>query len=342
MTPLSPLAWLYGLATKLRNALYDRQIFKSYHPGVRVISIGNLTTGGTGKTPLVALTAKLLAKKGEKVCVLTRGYGRKDPGRQVLVSDGERVLADATTGGDEPVELARKLIGKAAVIADRDRLSASAWAKENLGSTCFVLDDGFQHRRIKRDIDIVCVDATDPFGNGELLPEGRLREGKSSLNRANAVVITRADLVDDTAAIEREIAQQAPAAKIFRSRSRLCRIVELKGYVDESPKAIDLASLPTVFAFCAIGNPSAFFRQLRSIDLRVGGSKAFRDHHRFTSSDVTDFEDAARRSKCEVLVTTAKDAVRLTNLVFSMPCYVVEMEIEIDDIDEFQKLISSS
>src|SRR6185503_7633483 len=176
MNPLSPLGWIYGFVADARNSLYDRQIFRSEALGALTVSIGNLTVGGTGKTPLVAYVARLLSDNGESVCVLTRGYGRKNAAEQVLVSDGRRVLCDALTGGDEPVELAYKLLGKAAVIANRDRIAAARWAIENLGAKAFVLDDAFQHRKAKRDVDIVCIDSTNPFGNGESLPAGILRE----------------------------------------------------------------------------------------------------------------------------------------------------------------------
>ena len=152
---LRAAGWLFGKIADIRNSLYDRDIFKSYSLGARTISIGNITTGGTGKTPLVAYVAKILAEAGEKVCILTRGYGRDSAGR-VLVSDGEKVLVDARTGGDEPVELARKLIGRAIVVADADRVAAAKWAKEKFGITAFVLDDAFQHRRARRDLDILC------------------------------------------------------------------------------------------------------------------------------------------------------------------------------------------
>jgi tetraacyldisaccharide 4'-kinase len=128
---LNVIGKLYGLVIALRNALYDRGMFRSYSLGARTISIGNITTGGTGKTPLVAYVADVLAEAGEKVCILTRGYGRSNPRERVLVSDGTNVLVDARTGGDEPVELARKLIGKAIVVADADRVSAAAWAKKS-------------------------------------------------------------------------------------------------------------------------------------------------------------------------------------------------------------------
>src|SRR5690606_32048019 len=142
--------------------------------GARTISIGNLTTGGTGKTPLVALVAKILIDEGETVCILTRGYGRANPKSRILVSDGHAILTDAATGGDEPVELAMQLEGKSIIVADPDRTAAAKWARERFPVSAFILDDGFQHLRVRRDLDIVCIDATNPCGNGQVLPAGDL------------------------------------------------------------------------------------------------------------------------------------------------------------------------
>ena len=139
---LTPFSWLYGKIADTRNALYDRGVFVSHSLGARTISVGNITAGGTGKTPLVAHVAKILAERGENVCILTRGYGRENPSERVLVSDGLNILADAKQGGDEPVELAVKLLGKAVVVADANRASAANWAKDKFGITAFVLDDG--------------------------------------------------------------------------------------------------------------------------------------------------------------------------------------------------------
>ena len=143
---------LYGRVADLRNSMYDRGTLKSYDLGARTISIGNITMGGTGKTPLVAYVAELLADNGEKVCVLTRGYGRRNENERVLVSDGNAALVDAETGGDEPVELAQKLLGKAVVVADADRVATARWANEEFEITSFVLDDGFQHRHEEGDV----------------------------------------------------------------------------------------------------------------------------------------------------------------------------------------------
>ncbi len=357
---LSPVGWLYGKIADIRNALYDRGTFRSYSLGAKTVSIGNITTGGTGKTPLVAYVAEILSGEGEKVCILTRGYGRESSGR-VLVSDGEQVVVDARTGGDEPVELARKLIGKAIVVADSDRVSAAAWAKEKFGITTFVLDDGFQHRRAKRDLDIVCVDATDPDGGGTVLPAGRLRERFEYLSRADAVVLTRTDLVEGTREIEQRIRRRNSKAPIFISRTKIASITSLKEHLAgrRNDRPLDWSPLRDcgdftgdnevrVLAFCALGNPDAFFRQLdgafeeesmrNEFDLSV--IKKFPDHHRYTQSDIDELERAA--ANVHALLTTVKDAVKLDGLGFEIPCFVVETDIIINDPAGFRDLVISS
>ena len=169
---LAPLSTIYSVAIKTRNSLYERGVFKPVKLNASVISIGNITAGGTGKTPLVEYVARVAAGAGRKVCILTRGYGRADSSRRVLVSDGQTVLANEHEAGDEPFLLAEKLLGVAAVISDSDRKAAGRWAIENLKSDTFVLDDGFQHLQLARNLNIVAVDATNPWDNGLLLPGG--------------------------------------------------------------------------------------------------------------------------------------------------------------------------
>ncbi|HEX8922279.1 MAG TPA: tetraacyldisaccharide 4'-kinase, partial [Pyrinomonadaceae bacterium] len=190
---LAPLGALYSAVTRARLALYRRGALRVHQISAPVISVGNITTGGTGKTPIVEWIARAVAKEGRRVCILTRGYGRADARRRVLVSDGERILAEAREGGDEPRLLAEKLQGMAAVVSDADRVGAARWAESNLKSDLFILDDGFQHLRIARDLDIVAVDATNPWGGGRLLPTGRLREPLSGLTRADLIILTRTE-----------------------------------------------------------------------------------------------------------------------------------------------------
>jgi tetraacyldisaccharide 4'-kinase len=343
MNPLSPFGWVYGLAAGTRNRFYDRDIFKGYPLGAFSVSIGNLTTGGTGKTPLVAYVSTLLAENGKKVCILTRGYGRRNSSERILVSDGMKVLTDARTGGDEPVELAHKLLGKAAIVADRDRVAAAEWAREHLGSTAFVLDDAFQHRRALRDLDIVCIDSTNPFGNGKVLPAGILRENLSSLSRADAVVITRCDLVRSTMEIEETVRLNAPDIPIFHSSNKISKLSELNDISGRETAAKagteDLHS--PAFAFCGLGNPSNFFRQLEKEGFKLAGRKIFADHHFYSDKDLAEIEGRARSVGAECLITTVKDAVRLTEMKVSLPCYVAEIHTVITDPEAFREMIFS-
>lgn len=339
MKALSPLGWLYGAGSSFRNALYDRGIFRSHNLGARTISVGNLTAGGTGKTPLVAFVARLLAENGEKVCILTRGYGRDDPAARVLVSDSENVTADARTGGDEPVELAQKLLGKAIVIADRNRVAAAQWAMQEFAPTVFVLDDGFQHRSAARDLDIVCIDATSPFGGDSFLPLGRLRERSANLARAQIGVLTRADMAADIATVKERIRQLAPNIEIFSASYRSRGFTELG-----SKKMVEITEVRdrAAFAFCGLGSPQNFFAQLTREGIQLAGTTAFPDHHRYTAAQIRKIETSAQSSGAQSLITTAKDAVRLTESIPEMRCLIAEIDLQISDEDRFRRLIVSS
>src|SRR6476620_6934840 len=201
---LPPFSALYSLATRLRVAAYRRRLLSVSKLDAFVISVGNITTGGTGKTPLVEWICRVLADEGHRVCVLTRGYRRQNPNEQIVVSDGHKVLADVAAAGDEPLLLARNLIGIAAVICNANRSEAGRWAINNLQSDAFVLDDGFQHLQLARDLNIVTIDATNPWGGG-MLPVGHLREPLSGLTRADCFVLTRTDEQPDSSSITTEL-----------------------------------------------------------------------------------------------------------------------------------------
>jgi len=344
---------LYGAITKARNSLYETGVFKSFSLGVPTVSVGNITVGGTGKTPLVAFVAEILAANGEKVAVLSRGYGRENSKRRVLVSDGEKILAETKTAGDEPFELAQKLLGKAIVIADASRVSAGNWAREKFGITAFVLDDAFQHLRVRRDINIVTIDATNPFGNEKLLPSGILRETLENLKRADAVIITRANLVKDVSNLKSRIKEFNSVCLIFVTENKISSLVDLKNFhvkaqgkanhelritnYDKKPITNhQLLIANRYFAFCALGNPNNFFEQLRKENFNLVLTEKFPDHHFYTQKDIAKLEIKARKVNAEILLTTAKDAVKLKNLRFDLPCFVVESEMVFDSENNFR------
>jgi len=322
-------SWLYGVITRARNSLYEKNVFKSYSLGVLTVSIGNITVGGTGKTPLVALVAEVLAKKGEKVCILTRGYGRDNPKKRVLASDGEKILTDVGQAGDEPFELARKLTGEAVVVADANRVSAGSWALEKFGITAFILDDAFQHRKVRRDLDVVCIDATNPFGNGKTLPSGILREPLENLKRADAIVITRANLTKDISNLKSQISKYNRTCPIFVAKNKIYALVKLEDFSAQTQKSPSLTDYRQMtadksLAFCALGNPNNFFEQLRQEKFELVSTQRFPDHHSYTQKDIEKLVAQAEQSGAKILLTTAKDAVKLKDLKFEVPCFVVE------------------
>lgn len=343
----SPLSSIYAKISDIRNARFESGRSPVHDLGARTISVGNITTGGTGKTPLVIQIAEKLASRGRRVGILTRGYGRSNPKKRVLVAAGKDIFVDARTGGDEPLEMACKLKGKAIIIADRDRVGAAAWAREKFGVNTFVLDDGFQHRAAKRDVDVVCIDATDPFGGKKVLPAGRLREPLANLARATAIVITRADLVNNIDEIKSEIAKYAPECPIFTASSRMTEMTLLKKFLraavggEDVPFDADVVRLAnsTAFAFCGLGRPSAFFGQLKKDNFEIAETKAFADHHNYRSKDIRWLEKRAKAAGAGYLLTTAKDAVKLIGIEITMPCFVLETKTVIDDQERFFAMI---
>ena len=343
---LPPLSAIYGALMRARLTAYRRGWFSVAKLAAPVISVGNLTTGGTGKTPLVEWVCRVLAagqaapggsQPGRKVCVLTRGYGRANPQSQVVVSNGMELLAGEREAGDEPFLLAKNLRGIAAVIANPNRVAAGEWALTNLGSEVFVLDDGFQHLHLARDLDIVTIDATIPFGHGALLPAGRLREPLSGLSRAHCLVITRTEQVEDWAAIKATVEQVAGSIPVFSSRMVTSRIYQLGS--DE----LDQAKLPSqpLGAFCGVGNPDSFFNHLRRAGYALAFTRRFPDHYHYKQSDLDQLVEQVRSSGAGALITTAKDATKLASLSLGVPCYVLEIKISIDDEDRLVEIIQA-
>ena len=331
---MMPLGVLYGVITRARKAAYRNGIFTVFRLPAPVVSIGNITTGGTGKTPLVEWVCRVLAKEGNTVCVLTRGYGRANPETQVVVSDGSRVLVDERQAGDEPYLLAGKLIGVAAVIANADRVAAGHWAIRNLGANAFVLDDGFQHLRIARDVDIVTIDATNPWGDGALLPHGRLREEIDGLSRAHGIVITRSDEVEGIDYLRKSI-QKHTSAPVFTSRMVTAALQTIHG----EPADQNTLTSASVAAFCGIGNPTSFFTHVRRAGARVVLTRAYADHHLYQQHEIDRLMERAKAAGATALVTTAKDAVKLSALRFELPCYKLEIEIAVDEGEQLVEFI---
>ena len=241
---------------------------------------------------------------------------------------------------------ARRLGGRKrahALVAHADAPIAHHLAREKFGITIFVLDDAFQHRRVRRDIDIVCVDATNPFGNEKTLPSGILREPLENLKRADAILITRANLVKDIVELKSKIRKYNVDCPIFVAENRFSRLINLEDFPAKTQKTqneTDNRQLTAdrCLAFCALGNPNNFFDQLRGENFRLAATEAFPDHYYYRQKDIEKLIDKARRYEAKALLTTAKDAVKLKKLNFDLPCLVVESEMVFaDEADDFRK-----
>jgi len=333
---LPPLSAIYSVAMRARLSAYRRGWFSVSRLAAPVISVGNLTTGGTGKTPLVEWVCRVVAgETGKKVCVLTRGYGRANPQAQVVVSNMTQLLAGEQESGDEPYLLAKNLIGIAAVISNPDRLAAGKWAIKNLGSEVFVLDDGFQHLRLARELDIVTVDATNPWGGGSVLPYGRLREPLTGLSRADCAVITRTEQIEDLRATRDAVQRLVGAIPVFSSRMVTSGIRSLAG------QGVDKESLlaQPIAAFCGVGNPESFFNHLRREGYLPVFTRTFADHHNYNQSDLDRLVKDAIAHGATALLTTAKDAIKLSTLELDLPCHVLDIQISIGDEDRMIEMI---
>jgi tetraacyldisaccharide 4'-kinase len=295
----------------LRNAAYDRGLFPVVGTAVPVVSVGNLTLGGTGKTPLVAWAARLLAGDGHRPAIVSRGYA-----------------AAAGTTSDEALELARLLPGVPHV-ADRDRVAAVNRAAA-AGADVVVLDDGFQHRRLARSLDIVAIDATDPFGGGRIFPRGLLREPAAGLRRAAAVVLTRAVAVDAArrAEIRRAVASACGDRQPGVWAEATHRPLALRSWTGAARPLEDLRGR-RVAAFAAIGNPAAFRRTLADLGADVGAFRPLPDHHAYTDADRSSLAAAARAAGAGLVLTTLKDLVKVRrDDLEGVPLVAVEIAIE--------------
>lgn len=285
----------YSFVVLARNFLFDRGLSRSHSVPVPVISIGNLTTGGTGKTPLVAYVVKWFNQRGLQVGIVSRGY---------------RAIGHAN---DEKLVLAR-LCPSTPHEQDRNRVLAIERLLAAQHVDIVVADDAFQHRRLKRDLDIVLIDALNPWGYGYLLPRGLLRESQASLRRADLVMMTRADLVDcaTRSAIWDEVRRWRPHSEpVEIAFDAGC--LKHRDSAGEQAIALDsqTARSQSFFAFCGIGNPAAFEATLQQGGLRIAGLRAFPDHHHYAERDLTELQQAAERTAATAFVATLKDVVKL-------------------------------
>lgn len=327
---LAPFGLVYSLTQKLRATLYRIGIFKALRLPRPVISIGNITVGGTGKTPVTAYIARLLLEQGYKVAVLSRGYGGTLEGQIVVVSDGATVMLGPRECGDEPYLLASTVPGLMVVIGT-DRYSAGQLAMQQLSPDVFLLDDGFQHLRLHRDLNILLLDSSRPFGNGWTLPAGLLREAATAARRADLIILTRCP----EGASVTPLVSGKPA---FAASHRLVDALPLTG-----GNTVPLAELqgPGFLAFAGIAQPEFFFSALRDRGINVVGNLPFPDHANYNQAALDTIRNALRSSGAEYAITTEKDGVKLKQLPVEVAAvtYVARLDIVIEEPAGLQALI---
>ncbi len=303
------LAGGYSLGVSVRNLAYDRGWSRIHRAQVPVVSVGNLTLGGTGKTPMVEWVARWYRRQGIRVAILSRGYGDFEG-----VNDEGRVLEENLP--DVPH------------LQDPDRVRIAGIAVEELESQLLVLDDGFQHRRLARDLDLVLLDALEPFGLGRLVPRGVLREPVRSLRRAGVVILSRADLVNESErrAIRAEAERRAGPLLWVEARHAALELVDSSGV---SSPVSDLSSR-TVAAFCGIGNPEGFRRTLLNLGVVLKDVRTFPDHHPYSATDVAELASWVNGLGVDLALTTQKDFVKLrTDALGGVPLRALRIGLEI-------------
>ena len=351
---LKCLARLYSFIMNARLALYEHRMFRSKTLGCQVISIGNLTVGGTGKTPVVEVFARALQRNGRRVAILSRGYKKvekplaekllnrltfqapvQEPPR--VVSDGQRLLLDSEMGGDEPYMLASNL-PNVCVLVDKDRVKSGRYAIQKLGCDTLILDDGFQYLRLQHRVDIVLVDRTNPFDNGFVLPRGLLRESARHLSRATFVFITKS-AGDGAPELHRQIRELNAKAEIAECRHTPRHLQEV---FTGDRKPLEFLRGIKVAALSGIAAPRGFEDSLERLGGELVYRKRFADHHRYTQQEILDMINASRDSGAAAIITTEKDAVRFPWIERrDLPLYFLRVEIELlSGAEDFNALIA--
>jgi tetraacyldisaccharide 4'-kinase len=342
---LQALSWLFNCLVQLRLWLYQRRILHDQPLGCLVIVVGNLTVGGTGKTPVVEKFARALRDRGRKVAILTRGYKSKAPpfwkkwwyrfthtAEQPprIVSDGERVLLNSEEAGDEPYMLAKNLPG-IVVLVDKNRVKSGAYAIKRFSCDTLILDDGFQYLPLKGRLNLLLVDKTNPFGNGHLLPRGILREPIKHLKRASYVFLTKSNGQRDLE-LEALIKEHNPDVDIIECAHQPQYLQRFGSEGDGPDARVPLSFLKgrRVLAFSGIATPESFEKFLRDLGALLVGRERFLDHYRYAEEDIAQLFELARSEGAECLVTTEKDAVRIAeSLKCPIPIFYLRLEIDI-------------
>lgn len=326
---LWPASFAFGLAGSARMLAYQKGILKRKTFDATVLSVGNITCGGTGKTPVTIDLASRLVEDGRRVAILSRGYRRRSTEQSLIVSDGKGSLASCSDSGDEPYLIA-KSVPEAVVIVGSRRVVTAELAVKEFGCDVILLDDGFQHVAVARDLDVVLIDYHDELYKDHLLPAGRLREPVTALSRATWIVITKVPENADLQRLEKmrsQLASLSPSATISACRMLTNSLVD----VSLSGTSADLSLLngKTVVAFSGIARPSAFTAELSSLGASVAHQRSHPDHHWYTPSDIDALRELQAKHSASLIITTEKDAVKLNHeLVQDLPIFALQQNIE--------------
>ena len=333
----APVSWIYVALVRIRSWLYATNIRAARRLLRPVICVGNLTMGGTGKTPTVIAIGHLLQKAGCRVSVILRGYKGRQRGAPLLVSNGKVLLTTAQEAGDEALVIARNL-PQALVAVSKDRTECGAWLEKNFPIDVHLLDDGYQHLKLFRNFNLLLIDVTNPFGGG-FPPEGRLREPLSGIRRADAVLLTRTKPGEPYSELIHTVRRYRPDLPVFVSRQR---IKSIDSMLEKDSIVVEKLRNTSLLAFAGIGNPDQFFSLLRESQIPISECCAFRDHHRYTSEDIWKLKSLCQRAGIEAMITTEKDAEKLTGQNFEpFLVLVARLEFELDDSDRLLQLILS-
>ncbi len=330
---LTPFCWLYCAIILGRNYCYTLGLFKQKQLSCIVISVGNIVVGGTGKTPATDAIAKLLYSKGHRVALVLSGYKRCSNDAVTIVSDGENQLCSSEESGDEADMLARQL-SDIPIVVGKQRYLAGKAALERFDSEVLILDDGFQHRQLARDLDIVTIDATQPYGTSALLPIGMLREPISALQRADIILLTRTDADNiNITELKTELTRLAPNTPILQSVHQPTSLYWLNQ--NEKREVLPLTTLmrKRLLAVCGIGNPDGFVTTLKQYDPTSIELFAFPDHHVYTETDVHEIQKRMQSCNAELVITTQKDEQKLISFSTELPIVVLAVELVITDGD---------
>ena len=340
-----PLSLLYGLAARMRRYVFQVGLFQTRQLPCRVISVGNITTGGTGKTPMTLYIARLVQQLGLVPVVVSRGYKGSFSKKGGVVSDGHKMFMEPQQSGDEPFMMAGLLPG-VPVVVGRRRYEAGLLALEKFSPDVIILDDGFQHFQLVRDIDLVLLDSAAPLGNGQLLPAGSLREPASYLDKAQAIIFTRSDNVTGAKPWPglKKIGGDKPTFTTTH-RSQVAKIIPGQGRGSDRAVVENDLSLGRAFVFSGLAKNSSFLKSLEHLKAEVVGTAFFRDHHAYSQADLSRIAEQAATSGADVLITTEKDHARLSARVnFELDLVVVGVEISFKgrDQERFNKFIQKS